>query len=418
MHSRRKVFAMTFLVLLALAFTTWQVPAVRAAIQRWFGYVPGAGLVSSDQIRVLADPVVVEQEGVTLTVKQVWATADKTVVQYSVEGWERGSGDAGCDQIGLLRLDDRDLAVMEAPTMIGWEDGYEIVGAYAAIPADIDMLTLVVPCMAPTSAGDWEVPLNLIAAPENMTVYPVIENAAPAETVPAAQPQKGTDLSAEGLTLVIDRAAEMDDGYLLFATMTWKNTGLGWVDIPDPAALRLTDANGKLIPYHVDYQATNPLMGAAPAGQITFALQTETKPAAGPLTLTLDTISAHIITDAGFTVDPGSDPESGQSWTLDQDIELGYGYSLRVKQVTYNLPDADYVQLNVRMESESGVTGASLQDPADPMASSEAGDISEAGVFTTNLYYPTPLPQDPLSIAVTSFTVNLPGNWQATWAPE
>jgi hypothetical protein len=415
---------MTLLVLLALAFTTWQVPAVRAAIQRWFGYVPGAGLVSSDQMRVLADPVVLERDGINLTVKQVWASVDRTVVQYAVEGWERGSGDtqsgdADCDQTGLLRLEDRDLAVTEAPTMIGWEDGYEVVGVYAAIPADIDTVALIVPCSDPAAAGEWEVPLTLVSAPADMTVYPVIENAVPAEMAPAAQPLgTGSDLLPEGLALAVERAAEMDDGYLLFATLNWENTGLGWVDIPDPAVLRLTDASGKLIPYHVDYQATNPLMGAAPAGQITFALQTETKPAAGPLTLMLDTISAHIITDADFTVDPGSDPEPGLSWTLDQDIELGYGYSLRVKQVTYSLPDADYVQLSVRMESESGVTGASLQDPADPMASSEEGDINEAGVFTTNLYYPTPLPQGPLSIAVPSFTVNLPGNWQATWAPE
>jgi hypothetical protein len=418
MHSRRKVFAMTLLVLLALAFTTWQVPAVRAAIQRWFGYVPGAGLVSSDQIRVLANPVVVEQNGVALTVKQVWASADKTVVQYSVAGWERASGDASCDQTGLLRLDDRDLAVTEAPTMIGWEDGYEVVGVYAAIPADIDTVALIVPCSDPAAAGEWEVPLTLVPAPADMTVYPVIENAAPLETAPAEPLGTGSDLLPEGLALAVERAAEMDDGYLLFVTLNWENTGLGWVDIPDPAALRLTDASGKLILYHVDYQATNPLMGAAPAGQMAFALQTETKPAAGPLTLTLDTISAHIITDANFTIDPGSDPESGQSWTLDQDIELGYGYSLRVKQVTYSLPDADYVQLSVRMEPENGVTGANLQDPARPMASSEAGDINEAGVFSTNLYYPTPLPQGPLSIAVTSFTVKLPGNWQATWAPE
>ena len=29
--------------------------------------------------------------------------------------------------------------------MIGWEDGYEIVAVYEAIPADIDALSLVVP---------------------------------------------------------------------------------------------------------------------------------------------------------------------------------------------------------------------------------------------------------------------------------
>ena len=423
MHSHRKVFAMTLLVLLALAFTTWQVPAVRAAIQRWFGYVPGAGLVSSDQMRVLESPVVLEQDGLTLTVKQVWASADKTVVQYSVAGWKRESahaqpGDAGCDPTGLLRLDDRDLAVTEAPTMIGWEDGYEVVGVYAAIPADIDTVALILPCSDPAAAGEWEVPLTLVPAPADMTVYPVIENAAPAETAPAEPLGTGSDLSPEGLALAVERAAEMDDGYLLFVTLNWENTGLGWVDIPDPAALHIADADGQPVPYHVDYEATNPLLSASPAGQMAFALQTESKPAAGPLTLTLDSITAHIKTDAGFTVDPGSDPEPGQYWTLDQDIELGYGYSLRVTQVTYSLPDADHAKLSVRMESASGVTGASLQDPARPMAGTEQGKGSAEGEFSTDLYYPASLPQGPLNIAITSFTVDLPGHWQAAWAPK
>lgn len=418
MHSQRKVFAMTLLVLLALAFTTWQVPAVRAAIQRWFGYVPGAGLISSDQIRILENPVVLERDGINLTIKQVWASADKTVVQYTVEGWERGSADADCDQTGFLRLEDRDLAVTEAPTMIGWEDGYEIVAVYDALPAEINALSLVVPCMNLTTAHEWEAPLKLVAAPADMTVYPVIENAASAETASAAQPRAGSSLAAENLSLVIDRAAEMDDGYLLFVTMNWENTSLGWVDIPDPTALRLKDANGQSIPCHVDYEATNPLVSESPAGQIAFALQTETKSAAGPLTLTLDTISAHIKTDAGFTVDPGSDPEPGQTWTLDQEVELGYGHSLRVARVTYSPTDAAHVQLRFDMRSENGVTGASLQDQARPMAGIEQDQSSEAGVFTTMLYYAASLPQGPLNITVTAFTVDLPGEWQATWTPD
>ena len=77
MHSQRKVFAMTLLVLLALAFTTWQVPAVRAAIQHWFGYVPGrrgwsAAIKSAFwRIRLSSNGT-----GFNLTVKQVWASVE------------------------------------------------------------------------------------------------------------------------------------------------------------------------------------------------------------------------------------------------------------------------------------------------------------------------------------------------------
>ena len=30
------------------------------------------------------------------------------------------------------------------------------------------------------------------------------------------------------------RAAQMNDGYLLYVTIHWENTGLGWIDIPGP----------------------------------------------------------------------------------------------------------------------------------------------------------------------------------------
>jgi hypothetical protein len=429
MQSRRKVFATILLVLFALAITTLNVPSVKAAIQRLFGYIPGAGLVSDGQIRMLAEPVSDTRNGVTLTVKQVWATVDKTVVRYSIEGWERKLSDTqsdeeSCYQDDVLRLEDRDLAVTQAQTMIGWEDGYEIEGIYAAIPATVDEVTLVVPCAIPTtsdaSMGSWEVPLQLVSAPADMTVYPVIENAAPVETSPAAQPQTGPDLSAEGLALTIDRAVEMDDGYLLFVTMDWRNTGLDWIEIPDPAALHLSDADGQSVPYHVDYEATNPLLSAAPAGQSVFAIQTESMPSAGPLTLTLDTIAANIKTKASFTFDPGSNPEPGQTWELKQDIDVGFGHSLRVLNATYNLIDDTLAELNINMESETGILHASLFDPVHPMAGVAGDDssvLSTPGSFTSSFYYETPLPRGPLTIEITAFSVNLPGHWQTTWAP-
>ena len=57
MQPRMKVFAMAVLILLVLVIGLVSVPSVRAAIQRWIGYVPGIGLVSEGQIRVLAEPV-------------------------------------------------------------------------------------------------------------------------------------------------------------------------------------------------------------------------------------------------------------------------------------------------------------------------------------------------------------------------
>src|SRR5512138_2838455 len=68
-----KIFVTAVVVLLILAITLVSVPAVRAAVQRWFGYVPSVGLVEEGQVRMLAEPVSVTRDGITLTVEEMWS---------------------------------------------------------------------------------------------------------------------------------------------------------------------------------------------------------------------------------------------------------------------------------------------------------------------------------------------------------
>src|SRR6266545_3933486 len=83
MQPRMKVFATAILVLLVLVIVLMNVPSVRAAIQRWIGYVPDIGLVSEGQIRMLAEPVSITRDGITLRVEQMWVDSDRTFIQYS-----------------------------------------------------------------------------------------------------------------------------------------------------------------------------------------------------------------------------------------------------------------------------------------------------------------------------------------------
>ncbi|RPJ22692.1 MAG: hypothetical protein EHM33_22875, partial [Chloroflexi bacterium] len=69
MQPRTKFFVTAILVLFVLMIVLANVPAVRAAIQRWFGYVPNVGLVGAGEMRVLAEPVSVTRDGITLTVE-------------------------------------------------------------------------------------------------------------------------------------------------------------------------------------------------------------------------------------------------------------------------------------------------------------------------------------------------------------
>ena len=86
MNPRLKVFAAVVVALLVIGILLMNVPAVRAAIQSWFGYVPGIGLVSEGQIRVLAEPVSVTRDGITLSIEHVLVDSTQTTVVYSVDG--------------------------------------------------------------------------------------------------------------------------------------------------------------------------------------------------------------------------------------------------------------------------------------------------------------------------------------------
>ena len=430
MNPRLKIFAATIVALLVIGLVLINVPVVRAAIQSWFGYVPGIGLVSEGQIRVLAEPVSVTQEGVTLTVEQVWAASDRTLIQVSVEGWPWGALAAdpptnGCLDSASLRLPDRELTITQPQSTFGWATGYELKSMYPAIPPTVDEVTFVIPCLILASPGEapggWEFSLRLVPAPAD-TVFPVIEISTPVVITPTVAPQAQTNptLTTDGVSLVLDRAVQMDDGYLIYATLHYENSGLGSIDIPlDPATFHLLDASGREVVYELDWEATNDILATFVPGQTAFAIKTAPIQIPGPLTLVLTSLSASLATDASFTFDPGLDPQPGETWDLGLDLDVGNGHSLRVARVSYDLTDGVQAYLRFDMESETGVMYASLFDKAHPLTGTAGGGGGSfsIGPFTCDLYYNEPLPKGPLTVTVTSISAQFPGHWEAAWTP-
>ena len=71
------------ILIIALLATS---PTVVAAMKRLFGYVPGVGLVEQgSSLRIIAEPVILERDGITLTVTQAIASPEKTVIAYQVK---------------------------------------------------------------------------------------------------------------------------------------------------------------------------------------------------------------------------------------------------------------------------------------------------------------------------------------------
>jgi len=432
MQTRMKVFAIAFFLLLAFVIVLVSVPSVAAAIQRWFGYIPGIGLISEGQIRVLDEPVSVTREGVTLTLEQVLVDSTQTTLIYSVDGLlsDMLSNDpmwntSNCYKDPILLLPEEEL-LPSNQAATSWGSGYEHRLSYPVIPAAVNEVTFVMPCVRSAIPGkapeNWDLSFHLIPAPPEMTAFPVIEIPTPVavETMEFIASQIATDdkLSTDGIYLTMDRAVQMDDGYLIYTTLHWEHAGFSSVDRHDPTTIHLLDVNGQEILYTVDIDAMNNM--ARQPGQSPIAIKPAPILDPGPLTLVLDTIAvtANVPVDASFTFDPGPNPEPGQVWELNQDIDLGYGYSLRVLRATYSMINVTQASLQFELESDTGVTNAMLFDNDHPLAGG-GGGAPEAfsKIFMAGFSYQGALPEGPITVHAVSFNTALPGHWQAEWTP-
>ncbi|HSB01622.1 MAG TPA: hypothetical protein VLE49_13310, partial [Anaerolineales bacterium] len=408
------------------------VPAVRAAIQRWFGYVPDVGLVSEGGLRVLAEPVSATRDGITLTVEKVVVDSAHTTVLYKVEGIPEDILDyhrpgpapatPGCSQDGFLQLPTGELSPMNQDGT-AWGTGYEHRASYAVIPAEIEEVQFVLPCIRFTLQGkapeDWKLSLHLIPAPPEMTVFPVFEISTPIEVTGTAIPQPSSGFTTVGISLTLDRAVQMDDGYLLYATIHWANTGFNAVNAYDEMRVHVLDADGREIPFAFDYEALSNV--EAERGQMPLAIKTAPIPVPGPLKVVIDAVGVEVDADARFSFDTGTNPVPGQVWELNQLVDLGHGQSLRVLRATYPTPPMkgwpQKAALSFEMESDTGISSATLTDPEHPLAPSGGGGGSSSGPFTGGFSYAGEFPAGPITVEILSVGLNLPGPWEAQWTP-
>ncbi len=173
---------------------------VAYALGNALGYIPGVGIIQRDTtLRVLAEPVSLTREGITLTVHQAVLSADKSVVLFSVEGlpWEALSHEEdvpGCSGQAFLRLPHGSTLELIG----GGGSPHASRFVYPPVPAHVDQLTFVMPCLLGTLPGkapeDWEIPLRFIPAPAELNIAEVEVIDLPS---PTPQPDTHTPPSPE-----------------------------------------------------------------------------------------------------------------------------------------------------------------------------------------------------------------------------
>lgn len=426
MQLRTRFVFIILLLMIVMVAMIGTVPGVAAAIERWFGYVPGVGLVREGDIRVLAGPVSVTREGVTVTVEQVVIDSERTSLVYSVESIPDKAIVTGLDQhcpyFVSLRLPDGNELKASPNGLQYWGTGYQHRFNYSPLPAAINDAVLAISCLYQTRPGaapeNWEIPLHFVPSSSEVTAYPVIEIPTVTTSPPAitATPEQAvtviTSPQAGVIRLTLDRAVQMEDGYLIYATLHWEDTPYAVVEVMNlTETLHLTTSNGQEITFEDYYDEQTGVN--IDQRQTIFAIKTSPLQTTDTLTLALDWVSVNLPVSVDFVFDPGANPQPGQTWALNQDVQVGE-YSLRVRSAT-----VEYGGYNFEMISDDGIINATLGDMKHPVVSGGGGggngDPGEAFFYSIN--YDGGLPDGPITVTIGSIAVKSDQHLRAEWTP-
>jgi hypothetical protein len=429
------VLALLF-VLLALAFLS----GVAYAIGKATGYIPGVGIVDqSAPLRILAEPVAVERDGLTVTISSVIADSTHTVVAYSMDGIIVPKMDrAVCGEWPSLWLPDgSSLDVIDVEDGGPWGAragstiSLEQAVTYSSIPSHVQTVTFTLPCVLPEGTGpeDWQIPLILSPAPDNYAT-PAVEVGATftashpgTVTTPGESPDPAntsdSPYSPDGSGLYLDQVIELPGSFILVGNFTDAGDLPGGlvVDLDPYADLPyIEDGSGNAVDFKVRDDIEPATSWADRYWVRTWAYEIP-KPVTGPVTITLDQIDIGLSNTAQFNFEAGENLQTGQMSKLNLPLQLGpYTYVMDSVEVIENgylfryhsgidVPAGSALLFNIR--------GATSESNASTLVTKET--VIE---YSESITFSSPLPGGSPTVEVTlDETVPLQGPWTLTWMP-
>lgn len=431
----------TLLILLVLS-------GVAYALGRTLGYIPDVGLVeNSSGIRMLAEPVSVTRDGVTLTIKQLLVYSDHIQMVYETSGIapENGTYSAadgntsptafcGGTNIG-------DYANTEGDPIIRLPDGTRIerMGGYderypenvytampvyiTSVPADITDMTVMFKCIYGARLGttpeNWEIPVKLKSVPAGTVIgEPVLEVTSSASS----------SASDNGITISLDRVVPQDGKYLFYCSLVAENKDQPF-NHTYAASAYLIDSTGQKVQL-VDFrppsiQETDQNWELQPVSQVAY----------GPYKLVIQKIFAYYEADnVSFEFDPGPNPQIGQTWQLNQTLHLGgvdvkvvsakmvekdltsWGMSANTQGIEFTFQSADGKTLVHQLDMMDG----DAQHNMDGMVAPDSDPWSEPSTnISVRLFYEKGIPAGKIPVVIYREAVAVPGHWEFEWAaPE
>jgi hypothetical protein len=395
-------------------------PSIAAALKQFFGYAPGLGMIEPGAaLRVLAEPVVVEREGVTVTVENGIIDTQKTILRLSVTGVDASGGPYCDDPTNLLRLPDgTTLKATDEKVNIGdlSKPGYSNLITFPALPAGRNDVTLEIPCLwQVTKPVDWKIPLHFVPT-DGGGVNPVIELPSAPPTAQAVFETNQPTESPYGISLALEKVVSLDDGYLLIGSLRWtdKTVNIGTY-FDNSYNIRAVDADGQVVALEEPEQSAWDLLSPVEAGSLTsqWIYKVSGKLHAWPLTLTTNAY-VDLSTNVSFTFDPGPDPKKGQIWPLGQELTVN-DHLIRLTSATWQ-DDGNSNNAYLVFETASddpAVIGLEIND----ILYRSVQRLCGGGGEKPTIVYCEAMAPEPRTLTITSIRLLVPGPWQVTWQP-
>jgi hypothetical protein len=429
---RTRPFVVLTIALLALMVLS----GAAYALGRTLGYIPGVGLVENNTgMRVLAEPVSVTRDGVTVTVSSVLVYQDRVELIYEIAGAPPeyynshdacGSyhphGNFWSDADADLRLPDGTVIRRDYAGKYQSQNTFAMKPVYAAeVPADVTEMTMLLKCIPFTKIGtapeNWEVPLKFKYVPAGTVI---------GEPVLDVTPSSASSVSDNGITVTLDRVVPQDGKYLFYSSAVADDKQKP-ITRTFAASAYIVDATGQKVAL-TDMRPPSIL-----DTEQNWELQPVSQLAYGPYTLTIDKIFAYYeANNASFDFDPGQNPQIGQTWQIDQTLKLGgvdvkvvsakmvekdltsWGMSTNTTGIEFTFEAADEktpINLDI-MDNDAQHNLAGMVVPAND-------NFEPAAKVSIGLYYEKGIPTDKIPVAINKETVMISGHWELQWsAPE
>jgi len=416
---RSRMILVTILALAIVLTITFSIPDVAQAVRRLLGYIPGTGWVEQSQpLRVLEEPGQTAHEKTTVIVDQAVIDAEHTVVLVQVKNIaaafapnEEGN-EKICHQNPQLVLPDGSQLEGQINSSNYWGSGYSQQVVFAPLAEKVNTATFVLPCLAQTSITSgqlkWEIPLKFVAAPAQMTIYPIVDLPASTEEVPATAlaPTSGQENempTAAAFSLSLNKYVQTDENIILLGKLVSQMPNVSTLYI-DADAVHLRDASGNDIPLNADPTFKDPAAELASPQTLPLIYQSAGQYSPGEALFTVDSIWVSVNPHVQFSVDVGSSVTPDQVLPIHQTINAA-GISILIKSARV---DSTGKGLSFDLEVPENVAEVALLDLDHPTLSGGGGDNNYG--FT----YQEGVPSGTITVTLTGLTMKVNGPWQTS----